>query len=522
MRELFAPFGDDVFDTDGDPPTSASFSTVLLGGSPHDIPEIDSDTLGFSINGVDFANRDPGDTAIVFTDAFDASLFSGTPLADEIGLAIGNVAAHETGHLLGLLHVSGNSSLMNFASAATFQNVFLEFTSTSFDDSVFPIGFHYSPMLLSETVGAYAQPASIIAADLNGDGLPDLATANSQSNDVSVLLNLGEALFAAPHSFPTAGELPRSIAAGDFDGDGAVDLAVANLTPRDRALAVLENVGSGELAPPVGFEVGSPLGVVAVADIDADGDSDVLAIADLTPGDATIALNADGAFDETVEILDNGGAVAGVFVDVDGDGALDVAIATGNTSADPGHVLIFRHLDPLVFLQTDEVTVGEGVTAITAGDLNNDGAPDLAVAHRFSDDVFILINDGEGAFTVIDQVSVGRSPFDIVSNDLDSDGDVDLVVADHGSTSGAGEVWILFNDGRASFDAPVSVTAGARPVAVIDADFNGDGHPDLAVANEGDADFGHRNGGVSVLINNGDGSFAAPVDLRVGTVPDAD
>ena len=83
----------------------------------------------------------------------------------------------------------------------------------------------------SETAGSPfatgVSPESVAVEDFNGDGIPDLVTANSDSNNVTVLLGNGSGGFSSPVSFPV-GVNPFSVAVGDFNGDGRPDLAVAN------------------------------------------------------------------------------------------------------------------------------------------------------------------------------------------------------------------------------------------------------------------------------------------------------
>jgi hypothetical protein len=89
------------------------------------------------------------------------------------------------------------------------------------DERLFPGGYRMFP--------AGGSPRSVTADDFNGDGITDLATANTHSDGVSVLLGVGDGTFLTPQFF-AVGTGPVSITAGDFDGDGMTDLATANAT----------------------------------------------------------------------------------------------------------------------------------------------------------------------------------------------------------------------------------------------------------------------------------------------------
>ena len=85
-------------------------------------------------------------------------------------------------------------------------------------------------------------PVSVAVGDFNGDGVLDLAVANSVNNSVSILLGLGDGSFTADSRF-MVGRRPASVAVGDFDGDGVLDLAVANSD--SSTVSVLLGVGDG-------------------------------------------------------------------------------------------------------------------------------------------------------------------------------------------------------------------------------------------------------------------------------------
>src|SRR5205807_548270 len=122
--------------------------------------------------------------------------------------------------------------------------------------------------------GVGAGPFSVALGDFNGDGKPDLATANNGSANVSVLLGDGSGTFGASTGFP-AGDHPDGIAAGDFNGDGKLDLATANAASGD--VSVLLGNGSGGFGAPASFGVGSFPTAVAVGDFNRDGRLDLVA-----------------------------------------------------------------------------------------------------------------------------------------------------------------------------------------------------------------------------------------------------
>ena len=106
---------------------------------------------------------------------------------------------------------------------------------------------------------------------------------------------------------------------------------------------------------------------------------------------------------------------------------------------------------------------------------------------------------------------MGNDPLAAVTADLNHDGHTDIITTNYYSN----DISVLLGNGDGTFQAARSFPAGERPTALAVADFNGDGRLDVAVADSGD---GNGNGqGVSILMGNGDGTFQAPIFYPAGT-----
>jgi hypothetical protein len=238
-------------------------------------------------------------------------------------------------------------------------------------------------------------PVSVVLADVDGDFDRDVIVANAlPTANVTILRNTGAGNFVQRATSPeTAGNKPVSIAASDFDGDGDVDLAVAN--QQSFNVSLLANNGSGnfsELATSPESAGTFPQGVSAI-DIEGDGDSD-LAIANQGSNDVTILRNNGSAnFSQPPTSPEPVGmrplrppAVA----DFDDDGDLDLAV----TNADDDNVTILANRGTGNFLpaSSSPEAAGDGAGSIAVGDLDGDGDRDLAIANAQASTVTILKN----------------------------------------------------------------------------------------------------------------------------------
>jgi hypothetical protein len=139
-------------------------------------------------------------------------------------------------------------------------------------------------------------PASVAIGDLNGDGKPDLATANEDANTVSVLLNRGDGRFQAKRDYRVVGS-PQMVAIGDLNGDGKPDLATANavvegFSGANRA-SVLVNKGGGRFRARLSYPTGREPASVAIGDLNGDAKPD-LATANRYSNTVSVLLNSPG------------------------------------------------------------------------------------------------------------------------------------------------------------------------------------------------------------------------------------
>jgi hypothetical protein len=359
------------------------------------------------------------------------------------------------------------------------------------------------------------------AADLNGDGNPDLVISQGGGNglspySVSVLLGNGDGTFQAAVQYGTAPS-PTDLVIADLNADGKFDVVVAEpgcalyaCTAGSDVVSVLLGFGDGTFVggQDYSLQANSPVETIS-ADFNGDGNPDLAAETSFASGTGLGVYlgNGDGTFQpETFTSLtqSSGGIAAGDF---NGDGKADLAtvvFAVCTTTCLPGDVSVLIGNGDGTFQTPVDYTVGLQPEYVAAGDFNGDGKPDLAVSNLKSNTVSVLINNGDGTFQSHVDYSTLAAPGPIITGDFNGDGKLDLVVISNGGSTGS----LLLGNGDGTFQSQLTISMTSGTYALVSGDFNGDGKLDLAVTTQ--------TGPGLVLLGNGDGTFQAPMDFADG------
>jgi len=394
------------------------------------------------------------------------------------------------------------------------------------------------------------QPFAIAAGDVDGDGHVDLVTSNYGDHSVSVLLGTGTAAFANSISFEAGLTYPVSLALSDFNEDGDPDVGL--VSQFSGSVSILLGGDGATFSSPIPWTAGFPAIEIAASDVNGDGHADILTEGHFTSGPVPALLgHGDGSFSVNAHFGAGDQPESIITADFNGDGLPDVASANGQDDTlsvllnhangelvpsstvaagdlptslaagdfdDDGQVdlLVVNYLAGSItsllgtgqggFESAGEFDAGVYAASAAVGELNGDGIPDAAVATQAG--VRILLGLGDGRFADHEFIVLDQTPRAVAISDFDGSGTLDLAVATAGPLTGSpGSVDILLGNGDATFAAPASFVTGVSPSHVVVGDFDEDGIPDLATAND-DASI-YTGGSVWILLGQGNGSFTS-------------
>lgn len=258
------------------------------------------------------------------------------------------------------------------------------------------------------------------------------------------------------------------------------------------------------LAPRLAIPVAEGAHSVVAEDIDGDGRLDLLVATAKANEVAVLPGKADGSFGPPRRFAVGTMPKYAVTADLNGDGVRDIIVA----EQDSNSIGVLLGAGDGTFRERVGYDSCHGVHEVVVADFNADGRDDVAAAcHGEQDFSSVFLGAGDGTFGARQDLHSGRQPASLTAADMDGDGRADLVIANHASDT----VSILLSLPDGSFQPAVNLATGRSPHAVRVADVDHDGHLDIVTANDVDAS-------VSVLWGKADG-FEPHIDLPARSQP---
>ncbi len=369
---------------------------------------------------------------------------------------------------------------------------------------------------VENTVLAAILSSSVSFADVDGDNDQDLLISGQGDGNTRVIRlyqNDGSGNFTALSGTPFAGVRSGSINFADIDGDNDQDILITGQTLAfDRITRLYLNDGQGNFstvntAPFNGVYLSS----VAITDIDADEDQDILIAGVDSDNNKVTKLYLNDGEGNFVERTGNPfvgvdmGAIA--FADIDGDGDEDVLLM-GRSGSSDGVAKLYRN-DGMGSYTEIMNTMLSGVNSGSASfaDVDGDDDQDLLITgtRNFVRMSNLYLNDGEGNFTLVSDAPLEKVLFSSAAfSDIDGDGDQDILITGQGDDFNR-TAKLYRNDGTGIF-TPVSGTPfdKVQYSSIAFADVDGDNDQDVLITGE----KGTNNLVANLYLNNGAGSFS--------------
>ncbi len=332
--------------------------------------------------------------------------------------------------------------------------------------------------------------SDVMAVDMDGDGDLDIVSAARVSNEIALYPNLGDGEFGGKQLLSNQATDAIALAVFDADNDGDPDIVCA-LASSTNLVVYIQNNGNMSFGAQTTISTALyDATCIEAADIDEDGDKDLLVLA---AGGIYGLINTNGAFASPVQMAyDSYGFTSLRYGDINGDGHQDIVTCGYNSSS----IKWFANNGSGQFGSAQIILSGIEVRDIFPADMDNDGDLDMTAA-VLDEELRWYEHMANGTFTehLIEAVRGTR----LLVTDADEDGDPDVFSASHED-----DVIRCHLQVSDTFPPSVRLAGGTYiPSSLAHADIDGDGDVDLI---SGSVDF------VNWFPNNGDGTFG---DMRV-------
>jgi hypothetical protein len=291
------------------------------------------------------------------------------------------------------------------------------------------------------------------------------------------------------------------------------------------ALVFSPVVFAGQFEPAVNYFLNRSLNGIARGDFNRDGNADLAVTGCGNPGCSTTGSvfvllgSRNGSFTRGGKFVAGPAGTDAIAVstgDFNHDGTPDLVVIN-NAVNQFGTVSVLLADGSGGFLPPVSYGVGGAVPIWPAvADFNRDGNRDLAISVTTTDSVAVLLGNGDGTFQPAVNYTVGGGPQGIATGDVNGDGFADIISADECGDDPEcrdGTVSVLLGNGDGTFQPRLVFAEGIFPLSIAVADFDGDNHPDLAIANPCGTDEACSSlGTVGIMLGNGDGTFQPVVN----------
>ncbi|HUM09723.1 MAG TPA: FG-GAP-like repeat-containing protein [Myxococcaceae bacterium] len=289
--------------------------------------------------------------------------------------------------------------------------------------------------------------SALAAVDLGGvdppvpginNAAPELVGVSTVNGNAAVGLGSGSRGFPFQllAGFPVEAAPPRAAVAADLNGDGIPELVIAYGNPVNALFVWIgTNTSTNWVSeiPPLEISFDDPV-ALAAGDFDDDGRMELLALSRRSNLVAELKFTGRRTF-VSQNVAISGGPTAMAVADLDGDGLLDVVITTGNgelvSALGTGAIVTGANGAPAAFGSLERVSLGGNPLGVVLGDVDGDRRTDAVVVDRGTQRVIPLIGDGKGGFTPGTGLPTGSpAPTSVMLADLDHDGALDIVSGD--------------------------------------------------------------------------------------------